>query len=198
MTGNEFRKGISGSCCILIAVCLIIGFGLVGTVSATGCSGGGGGGSSEITYPSTALFTNWDEVTPIESSESYVSQVVYEKQITNPTTCISGISVFLPEADKPKPKNIDYLAYAISRYSDKLTKEQYEKLSQAYKGITLTGADPDGLEQDSTYTITKLDTLDDPDKPVDMSTLVEFCTTAQSPDFLSELSSVDILVASWK
>lgn len=143
MTEDKHRRSDSGNRCILILVCMAAVIGLFGTASACG---------GEEFYTSNVLFTNWNAITPIDDSVgSYASQI-YENHVTNPTTCVSGVYVFLPVAEQPKPKNVNYLAYAISKYSDKLTKEQYDKLAKALK---LKGEDEEVDDED---------TLDEEDK----------------------------------
>jgi len=188
MTEKKIRRGISGLPYILLLVCMLTGFGVFGTVSATGTVvSDGRTGSGTDSYSSSVLYTNWNAVTPAASGKSYGGQV-YEKQITNPTTCVSGINVFLPEADKPKPKNINYLAYALHKYSDKLTREQYGKLSQACKGVTLTGEDPDSKEAVDTFspTLGYEDLLD------------EFCSRAHMSEFSPGSSPGYAMTSTWK
>ena len=110
MNGNTFRKRTRRSVILTVSVGLWICLSFSGMVSASGSSGGGSGGSSEITYASTTLFSNW----------ALVRGDYYETVVKNPSSCVSKVTVVLPK----KPSSADYLSYAIGKYSDKLTAEQ--------------------------------------------------------------------------
>lgn len=105
MADKVFRRGISRCACMLLAVCMLTGF--AGTVSACG---------GTDSYSSNVLYTNWD----------WLSDQFYQKTITNPTTCVSGVIVVLP--GNPKSTKMDYLGYSISKYWDKFTDEQKDKV----------------------------------------------------------------------
>lgn len=116
MNGNTFGKRTRFSIFLMICVSLLICSVFIGTVSASGSSSGGSGGSSEVTYSSTTLFTNW----------ALVHGDYYDAVLKNPTSCVSKVIVVLPK--KPSSATVDYLSYAIAKYSDMLTTKQKSAL----------------------------------------------------------------------
>jgi hypothetical protein len=115
----------------VLGICLLICMVLIGTVSAGGSSGYKGGvsgntgptsgPSGSTTYSSSAIYTNWNWAGTDKGTG------IYEVLIKNPSTCVYGITVVLP--GKPSSAGLDYLAYAVNRYGEKLTDEQ-RKLSK--------------------------------------------------------------------
>ncbi len=132
MNGDTLGKRARRSVILLVSVSLLICVFLAGPVSASGSSSGGSGGSSEVTYSSTTLFTNW----------ALVQGDYYDAVIKNPSSCVSRVTVVLPK--KPSSVTVDYLSYAIGKYSDQLTAEQ--KRSLMYSMDNLPPADMEALK----------------------------------------------------
>ena len=114
MIGDTFRKRTRRSIYLLFSVsCLII---LLSVIPVSASGSGGSGGSSIVTYSSTNLFTNW----------ALITGDYYGAVIKNPSSSVSRVTVVMRK--KPSSVTVDYLSYAIAKYSDRLTTQQRSAL----------------------------------------------------------------------
>lgn len=98
MAEKVSRRGISRYACMLLALCMLTGFGLVGTVSACG---------GEDPVSSSVLFGNWAQV----------AEWLLQSKVSNPTTCVTRVIIKVPEdpASKTELKGANYIQFVFKK-----------------------------------------------------------------------------------